>query len=510
MYSFSGYSIGKSGMNVNKMGLFVTSQNISNTNTKGYVRQQAIIKESRPQSLCLNQQIGKGSQVYEVRQIRATYLDNIYRQEKDNYGYHEGRSFTFENIESVIGAFTSMGLNESNGLKESMEEYFNAWQELSKDPESLTARTLVRQKSISFVETTNYLGKVLDQIQDELNSKIKGSIDKVNNIAKKISELNVSIMKAEISGDNANDYRDRRNNLLDELSYYVNTQVDEKPNKTVTVSVGGYILVDGDTHSEINAKKNGGLSEFYTPTWDYGDEVKLESGYIKGLIEGRGDVKGYTGSLENGSPVESGESVEDIENDLSDPSYNFDPMTSNVISELRRGLNNMVNILIRKTNSIHREGVTLDGDTGVDFFVKNNSKLPFEMGNIEVNPELYDINKIATSKSGELGDNTISNEIYNIKNKKLLKVGNISTNIQDYFNSIVGWVGTKGKEAYNSTKNSKTLVNQIDNQRQSISAVSLDEEMRNIIKFQQAYNASSKVLSMVDSMVDVLINRMAV
>lgn len=510
MYTFSGYSVGTSGMNVNRMGLFVTGQNISNTNTKGYVRQQAILAESRPQTLGMNQQVGKGAQVYEIRQIRSNYLDNLYRLENDDLGYHEGRSSAFENVESVIGTFTSMGVSQSNGLKENIEEFFSAWQELSKDPESLTVRTLVRQKSISLVETANYLGNIIDQMQEELNSKIKASIDKVNQIAEEISELNVTIMKAEVTGDNANDYRDRRNNLLDELSYYVDTQVVERPNKTVSVTVGGYIIVDGDMHNEIVAQKNGGLSDFYTPVWDYGDDVKLQSGYIKGLIEGRGDVQGYAGSTENGSPVETGQTFEDIENDLADPSYNFDPESANILSELRRGLNNTINILVRKVNAIHREGVALDGNTGVDFFVKINNDLPFEMGNLAVNPEFYDINKIATSRTGDLGDNTISNEIIALKDDKLLKAGNISSSIPDYFNTIIGWIGTEAQQAYNSTESSSSMVNQIDSQRQSISAVSMDEEMTHIIKFQQAFNASAKIISMVDSMVDVLINRMAI
>ncbi len=495
--TFSSYDIAVSGMYTSQRGLYVTGHNISNVNTPGFSRQQAIIAESTPMNTTKGQ-VGLGADIQEIRQIRDQFLDVMYRNESESLGYWEAKSKTIADIESILGE------PSSDGIQKSMDEFFQSWQEVSKDPSSLTVRAMVRQRGISLVDTINHIGNQLDKLQEDINTEIRLKIDDINQIAEQISTLNVQIMKSEVADDSANDYRDERNLLLDELSKIVNIDTLERNNGMVYVSIGGIYLVNGEESSAMKADYNQPNSLFLTAKWEQTNTfVQLTSGSLQGLIEARGDVAGYKGSEENGSPDETADVNIDSGN------YNFEPSGSkNIISELRKGLNMMVSLLTRKINEIHRDGIGIDGTTGTDFFTRLDDTVPFEMGNIEVNPELDDLDKLAVSSTGEQGDNTIAERIVAFRHEDFFTTKGLTVGVDDFYSSIISWVGTTGQEAQRIAENKNKLAEQIQNNKESISGVSMDEEMSNMMKYQHAYNASAKVINVIDSMIDTIVSRM--
>ena len=294
--SFSGLSTAISGMLGNQKALEVTGHNISNLGTVGYTRQQAILATAGSQYI-VNNWVELGAKVQEIRQIRNSFLDSIYRREANALGYWEARYNSVKDLEAILGE------PMLDGLQNTLNEFWNAWQELSKAPESLTVRALVRQRAESLVYHLNHMGDQINKLQEDINTEIIKRIDEVNRITDKIVELNKLIAVAENAGNKANDYCDQRNNLIDQLSRLISVEVREHPNGQMDVLAGGYFLVSRANKTNIAAKQNAALSSFVMPVIEgYDIEVDLGLGTIKGLLESRGMVSGATGSYDNGTP----------------------------------------------------------------------------------------------------------------------------------------------------------------------------------------------------------------
>ncbi|MGI6668044.1 MAG: flagellar hook-associated protein FlgK [Acetivibrionales bacterium] len=248
--NFASYEIARSGLRVSERGLFVTGHNIANVNTAGYVRQQAMIKNAPYVTVPSKTgffQYGLGADIQEIRQIRHAFLDNIYRQENTALGYWETRQKTFRDVEAI------MAEPMEPGLQNALNKFWDAWQELSKEPDSLTVRALVRQRSEALVQQINHLGAQLDRLQNDLNTEIMVRIDEVNEITRQIAELNVTILRNEVTGDSANDYRDQRNLLIDRLTKLIKVDVIEMQDGQIDITVGGYFIVQKGVSTELYA-----------------------------------------------------------------------------------------------------------------------------------------------------------------------------------------------------------------------------------------------------------------
>lgn len=680
---FASYEIARSGLSVNERGLFVTGHNLSNVNTPGYVRQQAMITTATYQTWYDRNgmyQLGLGADIQQVRQIRHSFLDNVYRQENTTMGYWEARNKTFQDVEAILGE------PMSEGLQNTMNQFWDSWQELSKEPDSLTVRALVRQRAEALVHKVNHMGAQLDKLQSDLDSEIRVRIDEVNDITSQIADLNVTILKNEVSGDLANDYRDQRNLLVDRLSKMVNAEVTEMQDGQLSITLGGYFLVNKNVSTRLYAGEDGTGNSFHVPMLEGTTiEVPIKSGSLKGLLESRGEVYGAKGSTENGTPntkadivfavdvsdssasylanvkaniasyvaelkksgidynlrlITYGNNVisntnygtditaltaaipavptadtgnnfggvggvlevmegitdfrpnankfalvftdESIDGDggaasgagyadrlnaigmntsvitntsyytAGDPGgesgwdtitnatngglYNINTLpanyaammtqigsdtntdvnaaislvseSNNIVSDLKQRLNALINIMMREVNYLHSGGWTLDGSQGEPFFVPIDSNYPLEMGNIKLNDNLTDLNKIAASANGDKGDNKNALDIANLRYASVMKDLTGILSIDDYYQGIILQVGNGGSEAANILANQQKLVQSADASRTAITGVSMDEEMTNMMKYKFAYDASSKAINVIDEMIDTIISRM--
>jgi flagellar hook-associated protein 1 FlgK len=638
--SFASYEIARSGLLVNERGLYVTGHNIANVNTPGYVRQQAMIKNGPVETVLTRaglQQFGLGADVQEIRQIRHIFLDNIYRQENSALGYWETRQKTFIDLQAILAEPIE------SGLQNVLNQFWDAWQELAKEPDSLTVRALVRQRSEALVQHINHLGAQLDRLQNDLNTEIMVRIDEINEITREIAKLNVTILRNEVSGDTAGDYRDQRNTLIDRLTKLVKVDVLEMQDGQVDITLGGYFLVQKGVSTDLYAEERNPGENFYVARLAGTNiEVPIKDGILKGLMEARGEVSGAIGSHENGTPntradvvfyidtdtvsladvndrigayraelerrgldvniiIEDAASaadfaatvhntsglrndankyaffitddslaaaqLEDLQDelealgmdasviagtpsdwsaltgsldgttysltdfsaDVDDASFitlvnsmafdtNMDVSANNslvgdslnIISDVKKRLNALINVMLREINYLHKSGMNIKDppEYGDDIFVVINPAKPLEMGNIRLNPNLSDLSVIAASKTGMPGDNTIALEIANLRNKAMIvdKTGLVS--LDDYYQYIILTVGSKGSEATNIAESQGRLVEAADAQRTAIAGVSMDEEMTNMLKFKFAYDAAARVLNIIDSMLETVVNRL--
>lgn len=301
--SFMGLSTAISGLYANKKALDTVGHNVSNMNTKGYTRQQ-VNHASNSYDKTPAGELGTGVHVSEIRQIRDQFLDVKYREQAEQSGYYTARSSVFEQVQEI---FNEVG---GNGIQDVSAGFWNQWDELSKNPENLTNRALLKQNAQAYIDTVNHVNSQLDDLQRNLNKNIEQAVDRINEISSELASMNEKIIKEEVNYGGANDFRDRRNLLLDELSTLVPIEVNEVSSGAVNVTVGGKHLVQTIFSSKMMAipKK----SSYVDVCWDEFENlsdnpnVNLDvgngkSGMLKGLIDARGHVDSTIMGKGNGS-----------------------------------------------------------------------------------------------------------------------------------------------------------------------------------------------------------------
>ena len=316
--------VGVSGLNVSQNGLNTTGHNLSNVETEGFVRQQTVLQTSQyikvGESYISPMQTGLGVEAATVRQVRDLFLDKSYRTELGRQGFYDSQYETIHEIESLMGEL------EGVAFQDSMEEFWSNLSELAKEPDSLVKRASLVETSVSFIERSENIFKQLSDYQLNLNEKISNYVTRINEIGTEISELNDKICFYESNGvENANDLRDVRNSLLDELSQMVSITYKENEDGRVTVNAEGMPFVTEEicfkmstmTVSDIRKQEMGedaffnditGImenSEMLIPVWpSYGysevynrDNIpqsvnNTDVGGLKGLMLARGTKVG--------------------------------------------------------------------------------------------------------------------------------------------------------------------------------------------------------------------------
>lgn len=560
-----------SGLRAAQTGLQVTGHNIANVNTKGYTRQQALQHDSSYLTVGSNggrlQQVGLGVSISEIRQVRDEFADKRYRTENSVLNFYTAKQSATAEIEAI--------LDEPHGAAMSgmMEDFWKQMQKLSTNPAGVEER-------LAFIQTADVLMKRANQIMDgfnsyqyDLNVQIKDSVNHINSMLHQIKDLNESISYGEINGDNANDLRDQRNVLLDELSSYIDIDYYEDKDGKVVVKTEGRNLIDGPFVIEMDLRvSDKGATGFVIPTWSDTDKdvysldhimsstTGEDTGKLKGLLIARGET---TGSMDT--------SWDDI---ALNPNYSVDkPGNSYIIPKVQKQLNELIHELTVMVND------TLDGMgmgdhkgmVGVPVFIPKNTtngqplpdypkapqledfvddatstaaekyeaameKYKADMeaykeaikphlvaGNIQVNPELTQdggYNKLGTVSGdpNNVGDNSVVTELLSKwsqarewprDGKGLASAPNTKhSDFMDFYSEMVASVGAEGSEYKGKIREKSALVTTVDNERMAMGAVSQDEELSNMLKYQYAYNAAARMVNVLDGMMDTIINRM--
>lgn len=485
--TFGGYSIAASGMSVSQTALTVTSHNLSNINTTGYSR-KVIASEEKVIACAGQTSLGSGVSVQEIVRARNKFLDATYRQQNAAAAYWEAKDGNLEDIQVALNEFTADDGSSDNGLQQTIEEFFNSWEELSKDPSSLSNRQAVIECAESLITVAGEIDSQLKQLQYDAAAKVKEEINQLNDLAGQVADLNAQIKKAEASGIEASDLRDQRDAILDDMSGLANITVREQTGGTLEVTIGGTYLVQGNKNYTLTASGDGSADNPLTITWAAsGQAAQITSGSIAAYMEDA-DQSSVLAIDESAIP------------------YNFKADSTSSISNLRQGLNDLITTIVMKVNEIHSANVGLSDSVSRDFFVPSDDSKPLSLSNIQVNPDIADnTNNIAVSTSGDAGDGSGAAAIALIVNSAVFAIDGLNMDVTSFYQGLISWLGTAGDTANSNYETQSSLVSQVDNQRMSVSSVSLDEEMSKMIMYQNAYSASARVLSVMDGLVEDLI-----
>ena len=438
----------------------ITGHNIANANTPGFSRQRINLETNEPISFKPGQ-MGTGVRARDIQRIHDRFLGVQINNENKSLGRWDAQEGALKRVEMTFDESTGFGLNQT------MSEFWNAWQDLVNNPSGQGERVALLAKSERLTENFQKVNTDLKQIQDDLDDNIKGTVDEINLITNQIANLNKKISQVEVGGQNANDYRDKRDLLLDELSKKIDINTFENDDGKVTVLVcGGRPLVENTSAWGLSTET---VSGHENVVWIDGDGNSVD---ITGGISG-GKLKGWI-------------EARDV-----------------VIPDYLNRLDTLASEIITQVNTLHQTGFGLDGSTGNAFFTGTSAS------DIAVNPAIItDTNLIAAAGgavwAGQIGDNSNAIAIANLQNELIMN-GNTAT-FDDYFNSLVSDVGSEVQTAATNFDHESVMVTHLNNQKESISGVSLDEEMVNLIKFQHAYDSAAKLISTVDELLATVIN----
>ncbi len=477
--SFAGISIGLSAIVAQQRAIDITGHNISNVNTSGYSRQNVINASTSPTYVGVSgngrpMNVGTGVDIVEIRQYKDFFLDQKIRRENKDLGYWEARKGSIEEIETIFND------NSEEGLQTVMDNFWNSWSELSKPGGGLTARSLVKENAIAFVDTVKNLDNLLTNFREDRNSEISENIDTLNGITKDIANLNYEIKKIEAGGVIANDLRSERDNYIDQLSKMANIQVIDKDK--MNIALEGMLLVSDTNQIPIVAVPDIGVDGFYSIKWAKTmEDINISGGSIKALIESRDEL----------------------------------------VSGFKNRLNEFVKGVATEINTIHKAGYgNLDPllHTAMFINIKDNTDSGIDIGNIRYNPILIEVNNIAAAISpppGNFEDNRNALKISEWRQQEVFLdetyVGlDGKYNFDEFYRNLITDIGLEGNKAANATEAQGLLVEQLEYKRQSLMAVSLDEEMSNLIRFEHSYNAASRIVNALDEMLEVIVNKLGV
>ena len=579
---------GVSGLQVSQRGLNTTAHNLSNLETEGYVRQQTLQTDSFYSNIGTNHisylQVGHGAAAAAITQVRDNFLDKSYRQELGRQQFYEAQYECATEMEEILGE------TEGVAFQDSVEELWVAMQELCKEPDSIVTRSSFIQTAVSFIERAETVYTQIKEYQLSLNSNIRNHVDRINEIADEIKRLNGEIQKYEASGmEHANDYRDQRNLLLDELGGLGVISYKEHANGVVTVMFENQMLVSEDLvyHMDTRLLENDtGMIEPYWPA--FGDvpvynfdplpssEANTDIGTLKGLLLVRGDKVGKHTDI----PVEpdkadfTDESGYFYKDDYDEAYREYEKavevfnmeIDASAIVAVQAEFDQLIHGIVTTINDLlcpNKEVVTSEGEKilicdaenapvgmdenftpgealfnrkSMDRYEKttaiievngvfqevdvwkyneedasNNYSL-FTLGEIEVNANIMqDPSLIPLSANDKTGNYAV--EVCTKLMSEWQKPFSTLTpneykahNFNEYYTEMIGALATRGEKFRNIYQGQETLVNSVDTQRLSVTAVSSDEELTNMIRFQQAYNASARYINVVSQMLEHLLN----
>lgn len=475
---FSTINVANKGMNAQQVSLNTASHNISNSTTEGYSRQRVELKADLAFTYGGIGQLGTGVKIAGVVRMIDDYVSRQIRQEGSILSQYNTKSQTLDQMEIIYNEPSETGLNFN------IAEMFESWQSLANDPGNLTAKTIVVEKARTFADTLNQINGQLDSLNKETGKQIEQQILEINSIANNIESLNGQIFNVAIKGLIPNDLLDQRDKLLKDLS--VMTDFDSRFD-----SYGRVEITIGDNDKEEGVAPDNvlvgiGLSD---PEVSLKDEPDLDAkiAYLNNLTlkTTSGALKGYRDSQD---------------------------LIKNQIGEEKDGklggLKGFAQQIAIAFNDVHKVAITDPPadppETNYEFFTYNNST-----GKLGVNQDLIDDNsKVLSGKSylSPSGDNTTAKAILLIREASIGFSSGANT-IEGAYNGIVTKVGIEKQHAGNMTTNQEVLVNQLQMRRESTSGVSLDEEFSNVVKYQKAFEANARVMSVLTDMLDVLINR---
>ena len=563
---FGSLYIGASGLQSAQNALNTTANNLANVNTEGYVRQQVVFSDKRydmlkDPTLRVNaHQSGIGVGIGDVVHARDVFLDKAYRLESGRNAFYEACYETTTYVEDLLQEL------DGEEFKASVEDLWESFQELAKTPADSVTQNLVLQKSELLLSRAQTLYDDLKEYQANIDMQIQEDVERVNEIGQTIYELNLKIQRVESNKvETAMTLRDERDKLLDELSTYANINVREDELGFVFVTMEGVDFIYEAGYHAIEIKTDN-LTNFSTPYWSHlsdpnkklfvdvfdldetiSSEMNTDVGTIKAKMLMRGDDFGvYTDLLtaENYKGVQDEVVMETeaqvdlliheivtavndamcpnmdytVQNDVYDANGNLlfaAGQTIQVLDEANcaRGVDGALppqEVYIRQGMERYST-YQIDGKTVYVYNPENpeDSNSLYRLGNLEVNDNLkkvitlfpaYTENKAVDFKMAERLVN-----IWEVQGMHINPSDQYPCTFQDFYDKMISKLGTDGNIYKSSTDTLNTTTASLENSRQQVLGVSSDEELGKLIKYQSAYNASSRYITVISQMTELIV-----
>ena len=538
MSLFGLFDIAKSAIFASQTALTVTSHNIANINTPGFNRREAIFAVSGPVALSGNL-LGSGVTISGIRRHYDQFIQTQLWGQYQNYGSSSALNQTLSQIEQIFNEAKNIGLAVP------LTDFFNAWQEVATNPEGFVQRSVLLQKANALVLVAKQMELGITENLESINDTIDNIAERVNAIGSEIAAINGKIVQVEAGSqvESAHDLRDQRDMLLNELATLVDFSSYEDENGSITVIVGMRNLVSGETSNNLSTRTNEeGDKDLYIDGINITGSIK--KGQLGGLISVRDTVR--TSSL-NGLQRLIASLIQEI-NMLHGAGYGLDGTTGNdffnplqlsttdsssgaditatitdpsllTLDEYTVQFDASGNYLVynKQTGALATSGAYVSGTPiqfdGIETVVTGAvtpadtftvSPLTDVMKNFEV--AITDQQKIAAASSNTAlpGDNSNALRIVQLYQNSISNLGGAT--LSSYYGGLVSTIGSMSRAASDSLTFDSNLLSELNNRRESLSGVSLDEEAANLIRFQRSYQAGAKMIQITDELLQTLLN----
>ena len=552
--TFMGMDIALRGLYSSQRGLTTVSHNVDNTNTPGYSRQVVDQRAARPMMVANSAgMLGMGSDIVAVNRVRDAFVDEKYWSENQYLGEWEVKTQLIDDLQTLYNE------PSTSGFSTILNDFYAGLQQLSTDPSSLSARAMVMERGVMVAKYFNSVATHFEKLQDDVNNMVDAKVAQVNSLADQVRELNQQIYNYEITGNLANDLRDRRGYVVDQISKLVNVQAYEidtgyklptgENEKRFMVTISGKALVDHVDvvhlkaemrETKLNAED---LDNLYEVSWEDGNTLSIKSGELRGFLD-----------MRDGNDAQVGVDGESVSPNYRGIPYYMKKMNEFVqvfAQSFNEGyIDKDGNGTVDKING-HVDGFTLssmagDDPAGIRFFtMMDDNGQPMGSGAFQtralakaaedgvadnaLTPDIdealmYGYSQLLTAKNFSIGLEVSADPSENLavsdkpgepgNNGNLVSVMNMRHNTymfregapEDFVKTLISSLGVDGQQADVFLKTQEGITQQIINRRDSISGVSINEEMTNMVKYQQIYAASAKMISTYEEILNILVN----
>jgi len=436
-----------SALQAQQAALNVTGQNVANVNTPGYVQRGVVLQD----------QVADGGVT--VQSVQRSFDQFTYAQVLTQQGL---KSAADSRGQAVTEAQSVVAPAQGNSVSDSMTSFFASLQALSANPGDAAARGAVLTQADQVAQSFSSTASGLQQIQSGLLTQASGSVGQLNSDLAKVAQLNSQIEQANATGDNAPDLRDQRDTLVNDVSTLVGGQVVQDPSGSVTLYAAGATLVNGDHAATVDLSQDASGAMKFTRAQPGGAATDITSGVTAGSLGGMREAR-------------------DV--DIASTASQLDALAYNFAGAV---------------NSVHQAGYGLDGVTGRPLFTPP-STVAGAAAAMSVDPQVEgNPSAIAAGASAQdvPGGNGALLQLEQVADQPLAGGGTPAAQ----FGAIAAQIGSAAATATSDSTTRGDTLTQAQNMNSSVSGVSLNEEMVKLTQFQQAFEASTQVLQMADSL----------
>lgn len=471
--------IGKRALLAQQRGLDITGNNISNVNTPGYTRQEAILSESDPINYP-NFSLGTGVFADRIRQYREQYLDKEMRGAISRKAGYETDGNMIQRIQTAINEPSDYGLDTA------MDDFFGSVEDLNSKPDDIANRETFLTKANNLAKTFNSVNTNLTDLRQQVYGTLSNDVDQVNRLLGNIAELNQKIAQSKTNqGQVSGTLLDTQGQLLEELSKYGELAINRDSNGAADVTMNGTMVVSLTNPSKISLLQNVNSTT---------GEITVSFGILDKTGNQVGTYKPQSGELASLA------NAYNVTLDDKDSSGGF---------SLRKNLDSLANAFVSKVNSVSQTGYGLD-DTGAtppgrNIFTPAASGGTVTAASIAVNPALLNSPRDipASATVGTPGNSDVFLQVGQLANDKSFVN---AQSARAFYASTISKVANMGADAKNNLAISDLTKTQLTTQRESIVGVNLDEEAVNMIKFQRAFEAAARVINTTNDLLGTIVN----